>query len=210
MIKHIIHYNAGGAGIVFPAKTIIIEEEGSFIVISPGPLNPQIIEEFKSTNKNLIFIAPNNFHNLHLKTMYSLFPKAQFYGPKGSAKKSGVPLVDTKEFTLPSIEKIFIEGNEALGETCFFYKPEKKLIVTDLFFNMHHDMNLMKKMLMLTAGTYKKVATSRMIKLMTKDKSLFLKSLQKISELDFDVAIPNHGKSISKKEFNDSLYSRIK
>lgn len=201
----ILHYTAGGAGVIFPAKTFIIEEDTSFIIISPGPLTPDVITKFKNTTKELVFIAPNNFHNLHLKAMYDLFPKAKFYGPKRAAKASGVSLENTKKFSAPNIENIFIQGNSSLSETCFFYKPEKKLIVTDLFFNMNHEMNLMTKLVMKMAGTYKKVATSRIIKFTTDDKLLFKQSLQTLSHLDIDEVIPNHGDSISKEMFDKLL-----
>lgn len=197
----ILHYKAGGAGVVFPAKTFIIEEDTSFVIISPGPLNSQAIDRLSKTKKELVFIAPNNFHNLHLRSMHDIFPNAKFFGPKRAAKVSTVSLLAMEDFSSPNIETIYIEGNNSLSETCFYYKPEKTLIITDLFFNMNHEMNLMTKMTMKISGAYKKLATSRMIKFSTKDKNLFNQSLQRLAALDFTEVIPNHGDSISKEIF---------
>jgi hypothetical protein len=205
MTIEILNYEASAAGVIFPAKTFIIEEDTSFVIISPGPLNSQAIDRITKTTKDLVFIAPNNFHNLHLKSMHDIFPDAKFYGPKRAAKVSGVTLLNTKDFSSPNIEMIRIEGNNSLSETCFYYKPEKTLIVTDLFFNMKHDMNMMTKITMKMAGAYKKLATSRMIKFSTKDKDLFNQSLKRLADLDFTKVIPNHGDSISKEIFVKSF-----
>jgi len=201
MTIELLHYEADAAGVIFPAKTFIIEEESSLIIISPGPLNSLTIDRLTKTKIELIFIAPNNFHNLYLKSMCDTFPHAKFYGPKRAAKVSGVPLLNTKEFSSPNIETVYIEGNNSLSETCFYYKPEKTLIVTDLFFNMNHDMNIMTKLMMKIAGAYKKLAMSRIIKFSIKDKNLFNRSLQRLADLDFKKVIPNHGDSISKELF---------
>jgi hypothetical protein len=133
--------------------------------------------------------------------MHDTFPNAKFYGPKRAAEVSGVPLLNIKEFSSPNIETIYIEGNNSLSETCLYYKPKKTLIVTDLFFNINHDMNMMTKMAMKMVGTYKKLATSRMIKFSIKNKDLFNQSLKRLADLDFTEVIPNHGDSISKEIF---------
>ena len=148
MTIEILHYKAGGAGVVFPAKTFIIEEEKSILIISPCLLNEETTDRFKNTTKELIFIAPNNFHNLYLKSMYDLFPNAKFYGPKRAAKVSGVKLQNIEDFSSPNVETVYIQGNPSLSETCFLYKPNKTLVVTDLFFNMNDEMSIMTKMVM--------------------------------------------------------------
>ena len=47
---------------------------------------------------------------------------------------------------------------------------------------MNQRMNLITKLTMIMAGTYKKVATSRLIKFSTRDKKLFNKSITELSK----------------------------
>jgi hypothetical protein len=197
----IIHYKASlGLGVIFPVKTFIIKETDHIAIISPCDLPADIIETLKQDNRDLIFIAPNNFHNGHIKKMKMTFPNAQFYGPKRSARVSGVELKNTKELKLKDTDIYFILGNNSLSESCFFHKPTSTLIVTDLLFNMSHKMNISTKIMMKLVGTYKRIATSRMVRASIKDKELFNTSIQTLINLAPKKVIPSHGNEFSFKE----------
>ncbi len=202
MSIEIIDYIANtGFGVQFPAKTILIEDDVNHFIISPCELPQETIETLMNSNKHIIFISPNNFHNLHINKMKNLFPKAFFYGPKRSAKQSGVELKSLKDLKSEDVEFIYLKGNNTLAETCFYHKPTETLIVTDLFFNMKHKMNLPTKLAMLIAGTYQKPATSRIIKFTTKDKPALKSSLSYLASLPILKVIPSHGDAIGKDEF---------
>jgi hypothetical protein len=198
----IINYEAhAGFGVTFPAKTFLIQDSKSYFIISPCDLPKETIDLLLESNKVINFISPNNFHNLHIKKMKELFPNSKFYGPKRSAKQSGVELNNSKHLSSEDIEFIYLEGNNTLSETCFYHKPSKTLIITDLFFNMKHEMNISTKLAMLMAGTYKKLGTSRIIKLSIKDKKAFKDSLNYILSLPIEKVVPSHGDPIDKQEF---------
>ena len=202
----IINYEAcAGLGVIFPAKSFIYEGESCVFIISPSRFSEKMIKSLSSLKKQLIFISPNNFHNLHLKTMKEIFPDAKFFGPKRSSKQSGVELLKMEEFQYDEMISIKIEGNKALSESLFFIPSEKVLIATDLFFNMYHKMNIATSLAMIFAGTFKKLGTSRMIKLSTKDKSAFKESCLKTFEYPFEKVIPSHGDALSREEFKDYL-----
>ena len=210
MSIEIINYEANaGFGIIFPSKTFIIEEENQITVISPCDLSQEKIEQLKASKKQIIFIAPNNFHNLYLKKMQQTFPKAEFFGPKRSAKQSGVELKKTTEYTSSILEMYPLNGNPGIGETCFYHKELKTLIVTDLFFNMKHKMNFATKMAMKCAGTYHKTATSRAVKITTKDKAAFNTSLTAMGKLDLESIIPSHGGTLTRTEFKEFINHSI-
>ncbi len=199
----IFNYQAkAGFGVIFPTKTFVIEVNDKTLIISPS----QIIAEDKSfrdlKHKDLIFIAPNNFHHMHLKTMKDIFPQAKFYGPKRSSRVSGVNLEDLNNLKLKEIKIIKLKGLKNLSESVFYLKQEKILIVTDLIFNMHHHMNLPTKLAMKLAGTYHKMGTSRLVLHSIKDKSIFKETLKELRELDVKEVIPSHGESISQETFH--------
>ena len=110
-----------------------------------------------------------------------------------------------KEFHFEEMIAIQINGNNALSETLFYIPSEKVIIVTDLFFNMHHKMNLSTALAMFCAGTYKKLGTSRIIKFSTKDKESFKKSCMKSLDYDFTKVIPSHGDTLTRGQFEDYL-----
>lgn len=195
----IIPYTANaGLGLIFPAKTIIIQEDNTYI-ISPGPLQ---IKDVPNVGK-IHFIAPNGFHHFHLAHMKKLFPSASFYGPKRAMRQSGVELLPLSDLNnnKDHIKLISIHGHKTLAETCFYYEHSKTLIVTDIFFNLNHEMSLASAMWFKLFGVYHQVATSKLLQLTMNNKGQFYNSLNQLLDFPFETIILNHGDSISRDEF---------
>lgn len=202
MSLKIINYNARVIpGVTFPSKSFVIENENQLVVISPCDFEEKEMAHLRSSTKNLIFIAPNNFHNLYLKKMKDLFPKASFFGPKRAQNQSGVELMDPKGLKIKDVHLFHINGNRTLKETCYYHVPSKTLLVTDLVFNMRQPMNLATKAMTTLSGTYHKLAISRAIKFSISDKTKFCESLKELLDLDIEKVIPAHGESIDAQEF---------
>lgn len=203
----IFNYEAkAGFGIVFPAKSFIVDDNDFKLIISPGPFDEELISKLQGSDKQLFFVSPNNFHHLYLPYCAKNFNNARFFGGKRAAKQSSLAL--EKIDTLPSselIQTVFIEGNHTLNETCFLIKEDKALIVTDLFFNIRQPQNLATKFAMKLAGTHNKVGTSRLLKITIKDRERFKNSLRKLLSLEFDTVYPNHGEKITREEFTEHL-----
>jgi spore germination protein YaaH len=198
----IVNYDANaGFGVIFPAKTIIVNAKNAIYIISPCDLELPIIKELNSSEKQIYIIAPNNFHNLHLATMQMALPKAMFYGPKRSADQSGVELANTKDLPQNDLKTTFIQGNNTISETCFYHEESESLIVTDLMFNLKHKMNIPTRLAMTFAGTYKKLGTSRALKMTIKDKKKFKSSIESLLAYPFKNVILTHGKNLSRSEF---------
>jgi hypothetical protein len=202
---NIIEYNydaSPGFGINFKAKSFLCETSKFLYIISPARFDAEMIKKIKFYSKEIIVIAPNNFHNIGLSLMRKHFPSAKIYGPKRSAKQSGIKLLNIKDLPEDSDFKgILIEGNKSLSETVFIHAPTKRLIVTDILFNMHNEMNLTSTILFKLYGTYKKLGQSILLRLTANDKNLFIKSLKSLVELEFEKVLLNHGDHISKEEF---------
>jgi hypothetical protein len=185
----------------FPCSCFIIEEEEQIHIISPCRLDNNKVSEIQNKQKEINIIAPNNFHNVYLAWAQSTFPNASFYGPKRSAKVSGVKLQNLSDLKSKELDFYKIEGTPALSETCFYIKDLKTLIVTDLFFNVHKKVNLTTMIMMRLAGTYKKLSISRLVKFVVKDKKAFSNSIKRLCKLELDTVIPSHGSKISGAEF---------
>jgi hypothetical protein len=197
-----------GLRIEFKAKSFICETSSYLYIISPAKFDEVTFNKIKSFSKDIIIIAPNNFHNIGLSFMKEKFPDAKFYGPKRSAKQSGMDLLNTRYLPEDSqFTAVFLEGNQTLSESVFIHTPSKSLIVTDIVFNMHHKMNLISTLVFKAYGTYKRLGQSFVLKLTADDKPLFRKQLRELTKLDFEKVLLNHGNHISRDEFNKFILS---
>ncbi len=202
----VLNYSVNaGLGVIFPAKTFIIEGESDLYIISPGPLNEEMIKELRKSNKTINFISPNNFHNMYLSYAKDLFPNANFFGPKRSMKVSEVDLKPLNELKQSELKQIQIKGHKTLSETCFYNINTKELILTDLIFNMRHKMNFMSKTAFIMAGTYHRIGTSRLVKLGINNKEQFKQSLIELSKLDTTSIYLNHGSKLTPDEFKQHI-----
>lgn len=185
-------------GISFPAKTSLIRTSEKLFIISPGPLD-EYLDELEQTALQLVFVAPNNFHHFYLSKMKKRFPQAEFYGSLRAQRLSGVDLKPIKE--LEGLEAIKVLGNDLLGEYIFWHPESKSIITTDIIFNMKHRMNLLTSIMTFFAGTYKRLATSRLVLTTMDDKALYKDSLSSLLNLPFEQVIINHGTNINRSEF---------
>lgn len=204
-LSTISYRSSPGLGIELPAKSIIINEEKLYI-ISPMNFDGETVEGIKMLNPSPIFIAPNNYHHLHLAHAKKLFPDSLLYGPEGAAKKSGIELLPIEELEFK--ESLFphsIRGNPQLEETCFFHPASKTLILTDLLFNLQHEMGPLSRILLTIMGTYHKLNLSRLVTATVKDKKAFYASIYGLLEYPFENVIVGHGEDISRREFEGLL-----
>lgn len=198
-----------GLGVELPAKSILINEQELYI-ISPMKFSEKTVVEIKKINPAPVFIAPNNFHHMHLGYVREHFPEAYFYGPSGAAKKARMELrsIECLDFKGALVPRQ-IKGNSMLEETCFYHPASKSLIVTDVLFNLDHEMGLMSRIFLTMAGTYHKLNFSRLVTSTAKDKEAFYASVFGLLEFPFERIIVGHGRDVSREEFEGFL-GRIK
>lgn len=202
------NYSANaGLGIIFPAKTFIIEGEDNIYIISPGPLSDNVVNNLKSINKEKHFIAPNNFHNLYIATVKKEFPDANLYGPKRAMEKSGVELKPISELPDSDIKSYKINGNKSLSEYVFYLIKSKELIITDIIFNMNHQMTLPTKLMFKLVGVYHRIATSKLVLKSIDDKAAFNDSLKELLNLKPQKIYLNHGDELSHEDFEKHIKS---
>lgn len=206
-----IPYTANsGFGLIFKSKSFIINEENVYI-ISPGPFNEQVINSIKELEKQIIVIAPNNCHHFHLPLMKKEFPNAKFYGPKRAIDQSKVRLDPLSKLLDQNSELKgqFVKGNKALSETVFYHENSKTLFITDLCFNMHHEMNFLTGFWLKLAGVYKKLGMSKLVKVTIKDKKEFKESLESLLSFPFERVLLNHGDEITREQFTNQIIKGI-
>ena len=75
----------------------------------------------------------------------------------------------------------------------FLHKPSKSLLVTDLIFNIHEWKTWITSVVLWVMGARRKVAQSRMLRSLTKDRAAAASSCRKVLSWDFDRVVMAHG-----------------
>lgn len=194
-------------GVHFPVNSSFIAlKNNQLMIVSPGPFEKGMIQEFIKKYSVVYCVAPNALHHKHLKSFNDLFPEIDIYGPSALIKKQ--PWLSEKILSLDLLGKklnsqvLFfpILGNAFLDETVFYCRQSKSLIVTDLFFNMKDPMPLGRKWILGFVGARNKIAQSRLVKSATKDKEAYTQSVKPLSELDCQRIMVGHGHLIEETE----------
>jgi len=190
-------------GVRFPVRsTFIALDNNALMVISPGPFEPEMIQNIITKYHTVHCVAPNAFHHRYLEHFRDLFPNIDFYGPSSLSKKqpwlSGhlLGFDALREILRDQVLVIPILGNATLDETVFYCQQSKSLVVTDLCFNMRNPMPLGRRCLLSLVGARNKMAQSKLVKATIKDAAAFTRSINILSELDCRRIIAGHGEII--------------
>jgi hypothetical protein len=84
-----------------------------------------------------------------------------------------------------------------LGEVVFLHRPSRTLIVTDLLFNITEPKGWQSKLAFTVAGVRGKFAQSRLVRMVTKDRSAAREACRKILAEDFTRVIVTHGEIVN-------------
>lgn len=132
-----------GPGVHFPTRSTILRlDDGTVAIISPGPFDEEAADQIRQLADQVLLIAPNMVHHLYLKQALAIFPGARVYGPRklGVKVKSleGLyqPLDEAEKRLSDAVEIVYLKGNSFLGETVFFHRSSRTLVVTDFVFHM--------------------------------------------------------------------------
>ena len=109
------------------------------------------------------------------------------------------------------LDQMIFKGCAFMEEVFFFHKSTKTLIVTDFIQSMHAYHNFFERIIGRIGGVYNNPSPPRDLRLMFYlDRKNTRKSLQRISQWNFDKIIIAHGKLITqnaKEIFNNAFKS---
>ncbi len=181
--------------------TLAKVNQSEWAAISVVPLTPDQIAEINRAGKVSYIIAPNNFHHLFVNDAKAYWPNAAIYIPPTLSKKrpdlAAAQRLGANELPWSkALKHVAIAGSSAIEEFAFFHVPSKSLILTDLCFNMKHPQGFRQTLFTLLTGTKGELKTSRMIKLLFKNKTALKNSLQQVLEWPFERLIVAHGEIV--------------
>ena len=136
-------------------------------------------------------------HDTYARAARAALPHLPYYAPPGFAQRAGVttqPISKLPEQWREEIDWLELAGMPTVREHVFLHRPSRTLIVADLIFNFgRQDSNLTKMLFRWGAGIKTYPGLSRLFRLLVRDRSAFVNSLQTVLRWDFDQVIVGHG-----------------
>jgi len=184
-------------GIHFPGRmTVVRLPDGGLWLHSPVPISDALAAALAELGPVRHLVAPNQFHNLFLGAAAARYPAARVHLapglrerlphlPEGEVLQSGVAWQEVLEGRL-------IEGMPRMAESVFLHRPSATLICTDLVFHFEAS-NWMTGLLLWMVGARGRMATSRSVRLMTKDPAAARRSLEAVLAWPFERVLMAHG-----------------
>ena len=186
-------------------------------------LCPELEVKIKAQGHLKYIVAPNFFHHLFVGDYADRFPNADlFYSQSLDSKlkdqmalfQSAKPLAEVKMPWQSEVLTRLLPGMPKLAEYQFFHKKDRVIISHDLYFNVssHRDLTFRAKV---TAGLLGlksgQPVRSRLLKLLTKDKSALKAYLQSIKDLKPKAMVCAHGEITTTRldEHLDRLISLV-
>ena len=181
--------------------TLAKVNQQEWAIISAVPLSENLVSEINADAKVSYIIAPNNFHHLFINDAIQHWPDAEVFIPHSLTRKrpdlsKATILASSPGAWGNDLQIRKIDGAKMLEEFLFFHAPSKSLIITDLCFNMINPEGFRQTLFTILSGTRGALKTSRMIKLLFKDKAAFKASLNEILEWPFERIVVAHGEII--------------
>jgi len=188
--------------VVLPLRmTIVRMDSGALWVHSPIPFDAALADLVAKLGPVRWLVGPNCLHHLHLGTWSARFPDAELWGAPGLAAKRGdltfTGTVGTgNEPWRAELDTIVIEGSPKLGETVYFHRASKTLVVTDLLFNMQKIRGFFTPWVLRMMGTYRKLAMSRVWRIGVTDRGKLAESGRRVLALGAKRLVMSHGEVI--------------
>lgn len=187
----------------FPLRMALLQaDDARTLLWSPIKMSDAVAEALDAKGRPFAALAPNAFHHLYLGAAGERFKGMQLWAAPGVAKKQPsltlrtldlAPGEPRPEELAPGIVALVVPGIPKLNEVVLFHRPSRTLLVADLLFNMQTYDSWLIDLMLLTAGTRKRFAQSRLIGLLTKDPAAVRAAQQEILAWDFHRVVMAHG-----------------
>lgn len=176
--------------------------DGRLWVWSPIPIDDARAEQITALGEVAWVVAPNALHHLHFAAALERFGGAQgWISPALASKRPALAGHERLGDTPPAawaadLEQHRIAGAPMLDEIVFFHRPSKSLLVTDLVFNILEYQGWVSGLVFRMVGAHKRLAQSRLLRTMVKDRAAAAASARRILAWDFERVIMAHGELV--------------
>lgn len=177
--------------------TIVRLPDRSLWVHSPIHPDNELAAAIRARGNVAHVVAPNRSHHLHFIDFLEAFPGARGFVPPGVGDKrpdlAGYPAISPCDMPWSeALEGVFIAGLPMLNETAWYHPSSGTLILSDLLFFIGAGKSLLPRTLARMLGVHKRLAMSRTMRMLVKDKAAFAQSIAALRDYDIRRVIVAH------------------
>lgn len=191
-------------GLRLPLRmTVVRLPSGKLMLHNPVAMDDALADELAALGTVSELAAPNLAHHLSVGPTLKRFPSAVVRGCPGlAAKKPEVSFASELGNEAPAayegaVETALLRGVPRLNEVVFLHRPSRTLLVSDLVFNVVSPANAATAFLLTLTGTRGRLAKSRILSSMIRDRAAFAASVARVLTWDFDRVLMAHGEAVS-------------
>lgn len=179
--------------------TVIRLADGSLLLHSPIPLQPDLRAALDALGPVRYAVAPNRLHHLYAGKVAEAYPDARLWVAPGLERKRPDLVFEAvlgDEAPAPwkgQVDQVFFAGRPYENEVAFFHRASRTLIVCDLAFNFGPSAAAPTRWFMRLLRSYGYFGPTKLDPLLIRDRRAARASLEKILAWDFDRVIVAHG-----------------
>ena len=185
--------------------TVMKASSGGLVIHSAIDLPEEQWQELATLGPIEAIVIPNFFHDSEAPVYARRFPSAWVFAPGSILEKTKTRCPGSRVLSLEQdwasspwakeIECIPIDGLRIVAESVFLHRSSKTLVLCDMAFNMNpRQFKPVERLLMQWNRVGSGFGPSRLAtSFFIREKSLAGRSFQRISALDFDRVVVNHG-----------------
>ncbi|MEO0952649.1 MAG: DUF4336 domain-containing protein [Pseudomonadota bacterium] len=182
--------------------TFVRLSDGSIWVHSPVPLDELDVAKLARLGEVKFVVAPNKTHHIFFEGFIAQFPGAKgFVAPGLATKEPGLSCfatldADANRLWSEDFDSVFVDGLPVLNETVWFHRGTGTLLLADLLFSFAPRSFGMTQLVARLLGVYDRLAMSRTMKFMVKDRANFKLSIDQILSWPIERIILAHDRII--------------
>ena len=181
--------------------TVMRLKDGDLVIHSAAPLEAEDVAAVYELGRPRWLMEGSRMHDTFALSMRALFPEATYLLPPRFplSVEALAPAEKLKAKALPEswrgeVEVERIGGVPAVEEHAVWHRPSGTVILSDLVFNLTlAPGERVPFFLRWVSGIKEFPATSRLVKLATKDKQAVARSIDRILAWDFERVVVGHG-----------------
>ena len=180
--------------------TVVRLPDEGLALIAPIAIDESLSAELAELGPVCAIIAPNAFHHFYLLAAVERYPEAICFLAEGVEGKIASRPAGAKDLSATpdplwagTLDQIVIAGAPATNEVVFLHRESRTLILTDLCFNFDPAPSGWTGLFLRLAGAHGRLAVSRLMRTMLKDREQVRTSIAAIRQWDFDNLVVTHG-----------------
>jgi glyoxylase-like metal-dependent hydrolase (beta-lactamase superfamily II) len=158
-----------------------------------------LADEIQALGQVRHIVMPDLYHHMYVSDAIQRWSAAKVFAPAAMRQKRPELRIDSdlSETADPSwcgeLVPVHIDGS-ALDETVFLHRPSRTLVCADLVENFDSSPHFATRLYLKAAGLEDRVAFSRLLRPVYRDRRAAWRSLQRLQALDFDRVVLAHGR----------------